>query len=396
MRLPATVGASAAGVTVGWQVTSVGAVADTVAQGYGVSLAAVGLLTTAMFVTHLIVQLPGGRLIDRVGARVVAIWGIAIVGSMNALALLAPEYGLGLTARALIGLGTGLTFIAGSDYVRSMVGSAFAQGMYGGINLGMGGVALAVVPLFEGSLGWRAPFATGAALSLVSAAALLASPADRARRVESGTSRATAPMRALRPLGLSPLVLIHAASFGLNVVVANWIVVLLERAGDYSTRTAAIIGALTLMAGVITRPLGGWVMREHPDRARALIGLSLLSGGAAVVALASAGPPPLMALAGIVVGLSAGFPFAAAFTGAAKARPSMPGTSVAYVNALASIAILVGMPLVGLSFSLESDGRIGFIVVGTLWALTVLALPSRRLLGLEPAPSQPEQPAART
>ena len=83
-------------------------------------------------------------------------------------------------------------------------------------------------------------------------------------------------------------------------------------------------------------------------------------------------------------------------TGAAKARPSMPGTSVAYVNALASIAILVGAPLVGLSFSLESDGRVGFIVVGALWALTVLALPSRRLLGLEPAPSQPEQPAAST
>jgi len=80
VRLPATLGASAAGITVGWQITSVGAVADTVGEGYGVSLAAVGLLTTAMFITHLAVQLPGGRLIDRVGARFVAIIGIAIVG----------------------------------------------------------------------------------------------------------------------------------------------------------------------------------------------------------------------------------------------------------------------------------------------------------------------------
>lgn len=381
MRLPATVGASAAGVTVGWQVANVGSVADTVAEGYGVSLAAVGFLTTAMFVTHLAVQLPGGRLIDRVGARLVAIAGIMLIGLMNGIALIAPEFGLGLGARALLGVGTGLTFIAGSDYVRSMVGSAFAQGMYGGVNLGMAGVSLAVVPLFETSLEWRAPYATAAVLSFVSVAAFLMSPSDRLRTAARSTG-ARPPFSALRPAGLFPLVAIHAASFGLNVVIANWVVVLLERAGDYSTRTAASIGALTLLTGVLTRPVGGWVVRRHPDHARALIGLSLLTGGAATAALAWAGPAPLMAIAGIVVGLSAGFPFAAAFTGAAKARPEMPGTSVAYVNAMASIVILAGTPLVGVTFSLRGDGRIGFLVVGALWALAVLALPSKKLLGV--------------
>jgi len=276
--------------------------------------------------------------------------------------------------------------------VRSMVGSAFAQGMYGGINLGMGGVALAVVPIFESSLEWRAPFLTGAVLSLVSSAVFAASPSDRSRvRAGSPAKAPRPPFRALRPRGLSPLVVIHAASFGLNVVVANWIVVLLERAGDYSTRTAATIGALSLLAGVVTRPLGGWVVRERPDRARELIGLSLLTGGTGVAVLAWAGPPVVMALAGIVVGLSAGFPFAAAFTGAAKARPEMPGTSVAYVNALASVAILIGMPLVGLTFSLPGDGRIGFLVLGAFWAVAVLALPSRKLLGVEEAPKHPDR-----
>ncbi len=294
-----------------------------------------------------------------------------------------------------MGVGTGLTFIAGSDYVRSMVGSAFAQGMYGGINLGMGGVALAVVPIFESSLEWRAPFVTGAVLSLVSFAAFVASPSDRSRARDYSPAKVPRPpFRALRPRSLSPLVVIHTASFGLNVVVANWIVVLLERAGDYSTRTAATIGALTLLAGIVTRPLGGWVVRERPDRTRELIGLSLLTGGTGVAVLAWAGPPFVMALAGIVVGLSAGFPFAAAFTGAAKARPEMPGTSVAYVNALASVAILIGTPLVGLTFSLPGDGRIGFLVVGAFWALAVLALPTRKLLGVEEAPEHPDRATA--
>ena len=113
----------------------------------------------------------------------------------------------------------------------------------------------------------------------------------------------------------------------------------------------------------------------------------------ATAVLAWAGPVPLMAIAGIVVGLAAGFPFAAAFTGAARARPAMPGTSVAYVNALASIVILVGTPLVGLTFLLPGDGRVGFLIVGGLWALSIVALPSARLLGVE-RDSPPEGRAA--
>ena len=56
-------------------------------DAYGVSLAAVGLLTTALFVTHLAVQIPGGRLIDRVGARTVGLAALAIVAAANAIAL---------------------------------------------------------------------------------------------------------------------------------------------------------------------------------------------------------------------------------------------------------------------------------------------------------------------
>ena len=51
-----------AGLVVGcfltWNVTNVGAVADPLSGTYGVSLAAIGLLTTALFVTHLPAQLP--------------------------------------------------------------------------------------------------------------------------------------------------------------------------------------------------------------------------------------------------------------------------------------------------------------------------------------------------
>ena len=67
-----------------WNISNVGAVAGRAwATSYGVSLAAVGLLTTALFVTHLAVQIPGGRLIDRVGARRIGLAALAVVAAGN-------------------------------------------------------------------------------------------------------------------------------------------------------------------------------------------------------------------------------------------------------------------------------------------------------------------------
>ena len=88
-------------------------------------------------------------------------------------------------------------------------------------------------------------------------------------------------------------------------------------------------------------------------------------------------PLPFWALvvAAAIVGLAAGVPFAMAFTGAAAARPDAPGAAVGLVNAWASLVIVAGTPLVGLTFSLPGDGRIGFVVLGLLAALAALATP---------------------
>ena len=76
------------------------------------------------------------------------------------------------------------------------------------------------------------------------------------------------------------------------------------------------------------------------------------------------------------IGCTAGIPFAKAFTGAAAARPESPGAAVGFVNAWSSLVIVAGTPLVGLTFSLPGDGRIGFVAVGVCSALAALATPS--------------------
>ena len=56
----AILGGCALGLATGWNVSNTGAVAQQLAHRYGVGLATVGLLTTALFLTHLLMQIPGG------------------------------------------------------------------------------------------------------------------------------------------------------------------------------------------------------------------------------------------------------------------------------------------------------------------------------------------------
>ena len=75
----------------------------------------------------------------------------------------------------------------------------------------------------------------------------------------------------MRDHRLYPLAALHTASFALSVIAGNWIVDLLEDHG-HSRRLAGTVGALILLLGLPTRPLGGRVLRARPGRARAVLG----------------------------------------------------------------------------------------------------------------------------
>ena len=87
----AVAAAVVAGFAVGSNVANVGAVASALAGAYGVSLAVVGLFTTALFLTHTGVQVPGGHAIDRFGARRMLLAALTLVVLGNCLALIASE-----------------------------------------------------------------------------------------------------------------------------------------------------------------------------------------------------------------------------------------------------------------------------------------------------------------
>jgi cyanate permease len=271
-------------------------------------------------------------------------------------------------ARLVIGLGTGVGFVAGADYVRWASASPTAQGFFGGAAVGGGGAALAIVPLLSG---WRAPYASAAVLAAVLGVVLAAAPADERRRpAKERPARASV----VRDRRLYPLAVLHTASFSLTVIAGNWIVDLLDDHG-YSRRLAGGVGALILLLGLPTRPFGGWIVRARPEGVRPALGGSIVAGAVGLALLALPLPLPVLVLASAVAGLAAGIPFAPAFSGAQRLRPDAPAAAVGFVNSVATLAIIVGTPLVGLTFSLSGEGRLGFLLLASLW---LAALPAVR------------------
>src|SRR4051812_49423817 len=123
MRLRAMAGGLAPAVSAGWNVSNVGAAATVLAHAYGVSLAVVGLFTTALFITHAASQIPGGHLCDRFGARIVGIAGLVVIVAASLLALTWLNAWFVIGVRFVTGIGTGLAFVAASDYIRTTVGT---------------------------------------------------------------------------------------------------------------------------------------------------------------------------------------------------------------------------------------------------------------------------------
>ena len=362
----------AAGLAVGgcltWNVSNVGAVADPLAEHYDVSIAVIGLLTTALFVTHLAVQLPSGRAADRIGSQSVGLAAIAAAVVGNCLLLVDAGLELALLARAIVGIGSGAAFVAGLDFVRAAGGGAALQGLYGGATMAGGGLALMVVPALTDATSWRAAYWSAALL-----AALAAIPTALAGGLPRiGHAGAwILDDRALLPIGA-----LQAATFGLAVVAGNWVVPLLERSGA-SSSVAGVAGGLILFVGIVTRPLGGALAGRVS--ARRLVAVALVGTALGAALLAAGGPLAVSTLGALVLGLTAGLPFAVIFAAAQRTRPDAPAAAIALVNACAVLTILVGTPLAGLAFELGGEGRLAFAAIAALAAAALLPLRRARL-----------------
>lgn len=354
-----------------WHIANAGALATVLSHHYRVSPAVIGLLTSVLFIAELGLMLPAGAVIDRVGGRRVGAAGLALATVATAPLLADTSYAAALLLRALTGLGAGAAFLGGAAYVQRMLGTPLGQGIYGGTGLAAAGVSLAIVPPLSDTVGWRAPWLLAAAATAACLLLTFIGPEDTAAR------RARPPSM----LGLAldgrivRLGALHAATFAFSVVIGNWTVSLLERAG-HASAFAGVVSALTLVIGVLARPAGGYLARREPQTTRAIIRASVVvgAGGSLLLAIEPASTPVAL-VAASMVGAGGGLPFGILLTSAGDAAPMSPAVAIAAMNSYALGAIIAGTPLLGLTFSLPGAGRVGFAVAA---AACLLALPVAR------------------
>ena len=122
---------------------------------------------------------------------------------------------------------------------------------------------------------------------------------ERPRPQQGGTRGVVADRR------LYPLAVVYSVSFGFSVVVGTWAAALLVQQGVLTNGPAATVASLTLLLGVVARPLGGWIASKGARQAQAAVAVSLVAGATGTLAVAFGGSAVVAVAGTALVGVAA-------------------------------------------------------------------------------------------
>jgi nitrate/nitrite transporter NarK len=359
-RRRALVAVCAAGLAFSANYTNHAPMIAVLRAAFGFNQASAGLLTTGVFLTHALMQMPGGRLADRLGPVRVLAAALAWVAAGNFAIAFAGSYWQLLFWKTFVGLGTGTCFVAGARYIVAQFTGRdlhVAQGLFGGsVVLGSGFVIFAV-PQLLGAFGWRGAFLASTAVAVGAWLWWVTTAPRPPQAAPAGSFTGMLGSRQLWLLGI-----VQMASFGLVIVVGAWITVLLKTSFQISLKTAGLMGSLVLLLGIVTRPLGGWL--AHYMRITTLLRGALILNAAACAALAWSQSLGLTLVAIVALGAGCGLPYASVFNRAAALFPGRAGAAMGLVNTVGILMILAGAPAVGHLADWTGQFRSSFLALG--------------------------------
>lgn len=289
---------------------------------YGVSYTDLALALTAFNVVSAALQTPAGFLVDRIGARVVLIAGVALGAVAFAVAGLVNSFAVFIAMFAVAGLGN--TAYHPADYsllshysTPARVGQIFSFHTFSGIL----GSAVAPVTLLamQSRFGWRGAF-VGAAILGVAVLVLLIiqrpTPADRIAEKRSSTPGAdSAPASANKDAGwrllFSPPIMLNLGFFTLISIMGGINTFLVVALGALYG-TPATLANIALTALLLMNALGvllGGVLASRTTRHAAVAAFSLALAGVTtllvgIIGISSTLLVLMSSLAGLFVGVA--------------------------------------------------------------------------------------------
>ncbi|HEY1524028.1 MAG TPA: MFS transporter [Solirubrobacteraceae bacterium] len=325
-----------------------------VGRGLHVTVSSTASVLSAYFVAYALVLLPAGALVDRFGARRLALIGLAVFAVGAGAGAVVDDFSLLVFTRVVQGVGAGLVSPAAlaaavSGFPAERRGSAL--GIWGA----SAGVANLVGPLLGGLLtvgfGWRAAW-----WALVPMAVLAAWGIERhvPRSLHSERSSGRQPL--VNPIVLTAT-LVAALTFG--VMIGSFFLAeqYLQRAAGFSALGASAALILVAVLVGVGAPLAGRLVDRHGERLPALLGFAGTGLGLAVLGIP--GVPlhsPLTILPLVPVGLGLGMLFVPTSRAALNATPpAFHGRTSAVLSVGRLLGAAAGGALGGLALSGGAD-----------------------------------------
>jgi predicted MFS family arabinose efflux permease len=293
--------------------SALGVIAPELSADLALSPAMLGAANGMFFAALLVMQLPVGIALDRLGPRLVvaALSAIAVLGLV--MQSLATDGATLLVARALIGIGSAASFMSAVVLcARWYAGGDMTLALSRVFALSQMGILLAGAPLawLAGWLGWREAFLVSALLTGLAALVwwrlVQNDPPDKPapiRKPESLMEALRGQFSIWRLPGLARVLALHLVAYAAAAtVIGLW-------AGPYFADVHGL-GAnergLALAAMGLAMPIG--LLLVGPLERRFFPRAGMISAGAALsaamlVALALWPAPPLAAALGLLVGL---------------------------------------------------------------------------------------------
>ncbi|MFT5438464.1 MAG: FSR family fosmidomycin resistance protein-like MFS transporter [Alphaproteobacteria bacterium] len=241
----------------------------------GVSYAELGFVMTVYFVATLITQMPIAMMVDRVGAKIVLIFGLLLHGGAIALAGLFPSYEMLLVAFFLGGIGNSVFHPADFSILSASVrdshqGRAFAVHTFTG-SIGYACAPLVMVAL-AGLFGWQGALIVAGSAGVVMGLAILLAGGEMRDYAGSAApsvdGKAAEPKKAdWRIMLTRPMILFfvfYIATSASGTGMTNFGAVALPVVYGMTAELANTLLTVFLIAAILGALPGGWIA----DRAR--------------------------------------------------------------------------------------------------------------------------------
>ena len=349
---------SQVGIFVGCFLVSVGAnaymlapasIIPLIVEEFTVDTASAGLAISAAVLGSVLIQLPGGFLMDRYDNRRLLTIGVSLFSGVAIAGTATTTYSVFLAGRAVAGLAAGGLFVLGTNII-SRVFAGQRQGFITTLFVASAPTGFAISqfvgPVLATAYGWAAPFV---AYPLVAVLGYLVFQLTRPAAIRTGEPISIQEFgRALRNRGVLLVSFTGFCSYMVYIFLNSWMPTYATEILPLTLQQAGAVTALLPAVGIVARPTGGWLSDRLGYRRRLIVVLSLLCALPGFVIISRAFSAALFAIVMLVVGFSLQFGMGVYYVYTRElATSETSGTSLTVFTTIAFAGTLISPTLGG-------------------------------------------------